>query len=177
MFNNIRRKIKYEIRRLNFCRVMNHKQNCKGLQIFERVKFECHDLIVGEYSQIRCNCQFLGKGSIRIGSHTQIGDNSILYSFQGGGIEVGDNVWFAPNCYVVDCDHCIKKDILIRHQGALVKPVHIGNDVWLGNGVTVLKGVSIGDGAVIGAGSVVTKDIPENAIAVGVPAKVIKYRE
>ena len=52
----------------------------------------------------------------------------------------------------------------------------IGNDVWIGANVTVLKGVKIGNGAIIGAGSVVTKDILSYAIAVGVPAKVVKYR-
>mgnify|MGYP001323331499 CR=1 FL=1 len=52
----------------------------------------------------------------------------------------------------------------------------IENDVWLGTGVRVLDGVTIGEGAVVGAGSVVTKSIPSYAIAVGVPAKVIKYR-
>ena len=54
--------------------------------------------------------------------------------------------------------------------------ISVGNDVWLGNHVKILDGVTIGDGAVIGAGAVVTKDIPPYAVAVGVPAKVIKYR-
>lgn len=177
MLNATRRKIKYFFRRKYFQRIIKTKQPCKDLQIMERVKVECLNTVVGDYSQIRCNVQLLGKGSINIGSHTQVGDNSIIYSFGRGNVTIGDNVWIAPNCYIIDCDHCIKKGVLIREQGALVKPVYIGNDVWLGNGVTVLKGVHIGDGAVIGAGSVVTKDIPENAIAVGVPAKVIKYRE
>ena len=52
----------------------------------------------------------------------------------------------------------------------------IGNDVWIGFGAMVMGGVKIGDGAIIGAGSIVTKDIPPFAIAVGIPAKVIKYR-
>jgi len=52
----------------------------------------------------------------------------------------------------------------------------IGDDVWLGYGVVVLDGVKIGSGAVIGANSVVTKDVPENAVAVGSPAKVIRMR-
>lgn len=56
------------------------------------------------------------------------------------------------------------------------KPTIIGNDVWCGANVVILQGVEIGDGAVIGANAVVTKDIPPYAIAVGIPAKVIKFR-
>jgi acetyltransferase-like isoleucine patch superfamily enzyme len=56
------------------------------------------------------------------------------------------------------------------------KTVKIGNDVWIGSRVIIQGGVTIGDGAIIGAGSIVTKDIPGFAIAVGVPARVIKYR-
>jgi phosphonate metabolism protein (transferase hexapeptide repeat family) len=56
------------------------------------------------------------------------------------------------------------------------KKVVVGNDVWIGHNVTVMGGVSIGDGAVIGSGAIVTKDIPPFAIAVGNPAKVIRYR-
>jgi len=56
------------------------------------------------------------------------------------------------------------------------KTVSVGNDVWIGHNVTIMGGVTIGDGAVIGSGAIVTKDIPPFAIAVGNPAKVIRYR-
>lgn len=56
------------------------------------------------------------------------------------------------------------------------KKVIIGNDVWIGRDTTILPGVNIGNGAIIGAGSIVNRDIPDYSIAVGVPAKVIKYR-
>lgn len=55
-------------------------------------------------------------------------------------------------------------------------PTKIGNDVWIGTNAVIMQGVSIGNGAVIGASAVVTKDIPEFAVAVGVPAKILKYR-
>ena len=65
--------------------------------------------------------------------------------------------------------------MLPEERGDLLpKPVHIGKNVWIGSGSIVLGGVTIGDNAVIGAGSVVTKDIPENMIAVGSPARVIR---
>jgi acetyltransferase-like isoleucine patch superfamily enzyme len=59
----------------------------------------------------------------------------------------------------------------------LVGDIRIGDDVWVGCSVQILPGVTIGNGAVIAAGSLVNKDVPENAIVAGVPAKIIKYRE
>jgi acetyltransferase-like isoleucine patch superfamily enzyme len=64
----------------------------------------------------------------------------------------------------------------VRLQGLITAPVVIGNNVWLGSKVSVLRGVRIGDNAIIGAGAVVTHDIPANAIAAGVPARVLRYR-
>jgi hypothetical protein len=64
----------------------------------------------------------------------------------------------------------------IREQGVVVAPVRIGRNVWIGSKATVLKGVSIGDNAVIGANAVVTRDIPANAVAAGIPARVLRMR-
>ncbi|MBL8089817.1 MAG: acyltransferase, partial [Anaerolineales bacterium] len=110
-----------------------------------------------------------------------IGENSALSSysiFNGGhGITIGSDCVFAGFVYVNSSEHHSKRDQIIRKQGYYGSPVFIGNDVWLGGHVTVTQGVTIGDGAVIGANAVVTKDIPPYAIAVGSPAKVLKYRE
>ena len=61
-----------------------------------------------------------------------------------------------------------------KRASMIAQPIHIGKNVWIGSNATILAGVSIGNGAVIGAGSVVTKDVPENTVYAGVPAKKIK---
>lgn len=87
-----------------------------------------------------------------------------------GGLDIEDHVRISLNCTIATNDHDMyDREILI------CKPVRIRENAWLGVNVTVMPGVIIGKNAVIGAGSVVTKDIPDNAVAVGVPAKVIKY--
>ena len=71
-----------------------------------------------------------------------------------------------------------RTDIPMMEQGfEEEQPVVIGNDVWIGDRVVILPGVHIGSGSIIGAGAVVTKDIPDNAIAAGVPARVIRFRD
>jgi acetyltransferase-like isoleucine patch superfamily enzyme len=68
-------------------------------------------------------------------------------------------------------------EIPIQDQGVTRKGIHIEDDVWIGNRVIVLDGIHVGRGAVIGAGSVVTKDVPINAVVVGNPARIVRYRE
>ncbi len=91
----------------------------------------------------------------------------------GGGVTFGDHVFIGPNCCFTTAEHAL--DAQQRNEGLeLALPIKIGNNVWIGTGSTVLAGVTIGDNTVIGAGSVVTKDIPSNVIAVGVPCRVLR---
>ncbi|MEM0984249.1 MAG: acyltransferase [Planctomycetota bacterium] len=92
-------------------------------------------------------------------------------------IEIGARTMIGPHCYITDHDHGMAKDTPIPQQPLQGAPVVIGPDCWLGAGVTVLKGVTIGEGAVVAAGAVVTRDIEPFAIAGGIPAKTIKFRE
>lgn len=92
-------------------------------------------------------------------------------------IRFGDNVLIGAYVQIIDHNHGVKVGKIIRDQSAEIGEVVIGNDVWIGAGAKVLMNCHIGDGAVIGANAVVTGDIPPNAIAVGIPARVIKYRE
>ncbi len=88
-------------------------------------------------------------------------------------IYVGDHTMFGPNVVLATAGHPILPELRpLAYQYNL--PIHIGENCWLGAGVIVLPGVTIGKNTVIGAGSVVTKDIPENVVAVGNPCKVLR---
>ena len=103
--------------------------------------------------------------------------NESVHLNGAGGIEIGDWVRIAHGSSLISEDHeysDLTKPIAL--QGARYEKITIGRDVWIGAGVRVLKGVTIGEGAIIGAGAVVTKDVPAYAIAVGTPAKILRYR-
>ena len=88
-----------------------------------------------------------------------------------GGITIGDNALIGHNVVIATLNH----DMDPSKRGSMTpKPVKIGARVWIGSGSIILPGVTIGDNSVIGAGSIVTKDIPENSVAVGNPARVIR---
>src|SRR5215203_2600488 len=88
-----------------------------------------------------------------------------------GGITIGDGSLIGHGSTLTTLNHGIDPD---RRADMIPSPVTIGRKVWLGAGVTVVPGVTIGDGAIVGAGSVVTKDVPADAVAVGVPATVVR---
>ncbi|EHS87045.1 Acetyltransferase [Limosilactobacillus gastricus PS3] len=111
------------------------------------------------------------------GNHIQIGNNFYAnfdcVMLDGGGIEIGDNVLFGPKVGIYTSNHAF--DAWERTHGACyAKPVKIGNNVWVGAGVHINQGVTIGDNTIIGSGSVITKDIPANVVAAGVPCRVIR---
>lgn len=88
-------------------------------------------------------------------------------------VNFGDDVLIGPNCSFFTSIHPLSPERRIEDE-KLSKPVNIGNNVWICGNVTVLPGVTIGDNSVIGAGSVVSKDIPDNVLALGIPCRVIK---
>ncbi len=115
-------------------------------------------------------------GSLRVGKRVCIGHHCSIGVVDS--VEIGDDCLIADLVDIRDHDHAFDRvDLPMSQQGLVSAPVKIGNNVWLAAKVTVTKGVTIGDNAIIGANAVVTKDIPANAIAVGVPAKVIRFRE
>lgn len=91
-------------------------------------------------------------------------------------VYIGDDVMIGPNTLITTVGHPLSPMGRKKRIG-ISKPVHIGNNVWIGCNCVILPGVTIGDNAVVAAGAVVTKDVPENSVAAGVPAKIIKTFE
>jgi len=88
-----------------------------------------------------------------------------------GGIYIGDDVLIGHNVVIATLNHNLNP----QKRGNLIpSAIHIGNKVWIGSNSTILSGVTIGDGAVIASGAVVNRDVPENCVFGGVPAKFIK---
>jgi acetyltransferase-like isoleucine patch superfamily enzyme len=115
-------------------------------------------------------CSLANELHIGQGNHPVDWLSTHPFQYQSGIFDVRDSFEFKAQ-YDADQHSHIKDAVLDRP-----KPTKIGNDCWIGTGVYIRNGVTIGDGAVIGARSVVTKDIPPYAIAVGSPARVIRFR-
>jgi acetyltransferase-like isoleucine patch superfamily enzyme len=115
-------------------------------------------------------------GLLRVGDRTIFGHHCTIAARDA--LIIGEDCLIAELVSIRDHDHCFDRlDLTTREQGEVVAPVCIGRNVWLGAKVTVGKGVTIGDNAVIGANAVVTHDIPANAIAAGVPARILRMRD
>lgn len=112
------------------------------------------------------------------GSHVHLGSNIYanfnLTLVDDGQIYIGDYVNFGPNVTIVSAGHPVLPELRKEPFLQYNKDVHIEDGVWIGAGVVVLPGVTIGRNSVIGAGSVVTRDIPENVVAVGNPCRVLR---
>lgn len=110
---------------------------------------------------------------ITLGDKSGIGDESYFI----GEVHIGNDVMMGPRCAFIASNHNYSNlSITMNQQGGCEKPIHIGNNVWIGYGAIIMSGVSVADGAIISAGAVVTKNVEENAIVGGVPAKLIKVR-
>ena len=108
--------------------------------------------------------------NIHIGKHVFI---NMGCKFQDqGGIFIGDGALIGHNVVLATLNHAMSPN----HRGTMIPaPIHIGKNVWIGSNATVLPGVTIGDGAIVAAGAVVTKDVPENTIVGGVPARGMRH--
>ena len=139
----------------------------KKTQYMKEVFAECGE---GNYIELPFRANW-GGHHIHFGSW--IYANSNLTVVDDGHVYVGDRVMFGPNVTIATANHPINVELRARAL-QYNKDVHIGENSWIGAGVIIVPGIKIGKNAVIGAGSVVTKDIPDNVVAVGNPCRVLR---
>ena len=108
--------------------------------------------------------------NIHSGSNVYFNVNCVI--LDATQVTIGNNVLFGPNCQIYTSTH--PTDAIERQKIEFSKPVSIGNDCWIGGNSVILPGITIGNNCTIGAGSVVTKNIPDNCVAAGNPAKIIR---
>lgn len=112
---------------------------------------------------------------INYGRHTKIGKN-VFINFDCvfldlGGITIEDDVLIAPKVSLLSEGHPVSPE---RRHSLMVGHIHIKRNAWIGANATILPGVTVGENAIVAAGAVVSKDVPDNAIVGGIPARVIK---
>lgn len=122
---------------------------------------------VGENFYLKTPLQGVHFDKVKIGKNVAIMSNCLMMS--SGGITIDDDVMIAANVQLISNNHDLDTRSVIT-----CLPIHIKQNCWIGAGATILRGVTIGKNSVVGAGSVVTKDVPDNVIVVGNPAKIIK---
>ena len=126
---------------------------------------------VGHGTKIRCH-----EGIVSIGAKTVLGQECTISAYQH--VSIGRECVIADRVMLIDFDHgMVEVDRPIRLQGIYKRDVRVGHNVWIGYGACILRGVTVGDNAIIGTNAVVTKEVPANAVAGGVPARVLRMRD
>jgi acetyltransferase-like isoleucine patch superfamily enzyme len=134
-------------------------------------------LVLGRWSWIGHGCKVrIHEGEVRIGAKTVLGQECTISAYQR--VAIGREFVIADRVMLIDFDHgVVEVERPIRLQGIYKRDVQVGNNCWIGYGACILRGVTIGDNAIVGTSAVVTKSLPENAVAAGVPARVIRMRD
>lgn len=125
---------------------------------------------IGDDSRVMPGMVVVRGNSVKIGNNVVVMYNCLMMG--AGGITIDDDVRVAANVQLISNNHDLKdRDILV------CKPVHLKRNCWIGAGASILPGVTVGVNAVVGAAAVVTKDVPDNAVVAGNPARIIKMIE
>jgi acetyltransferase-like isoleucine patch superfamily enzyme len=134
-------------------------------------------LHLGRWSWIGHDCKLRAhEGEIRIGAKTVLGQECTISAFQH--VSIGRECIVADRVMLIDFDHgVVERDRTVREQGIYKRDVRVGHNVWIGYGVAILRGTTVGDNCVLGTSTVVTKDVPDNAVAAGVPVRVLRMRK
>ena len=126
---------------------------------------------IGHGTKIRAH-----EGRVEIGAKTVLGQECTISSFQS--VRIGRECILADRVMLIDFDHgVVEVERPIRLQGIYKRDVEVGNNCWIGYGACILRGTTVGDNCVVGTSTVVTKDVPDNAVVGGVPARLLRMRE
>ena len=126
---------------------------------------------IGHGTKIRAH-----EGEVRIGAKTVLGQECTISAFQH--VSIGRECIVADRVMLIDFDHgVVEVERPVREQGIYKRDVRVGHNVWVGYGACFLRGVTVGDNTIVGTYSVVTRDVPDNAVVGGVPARVVRMRE
>ena len=122
---------------------------------------------IGEGSRVMPPITVVRGNKVKIGRNVVIMNNALMMA--AGGITIDDDVMVAANSQLISNNHD-----LYDHAVLTCKPVHLKRNCWIGAGATILPGVTVGENAVVAAGAIVTRDVEDNTVVAGNPAKVIK---
>lgn len=126
---------------------------------------------IGHGTKIRAH-----EGEVLIGAKTVLGQECTISAYQH--VSIGRECIVADRVMLIDFDHgVVEVERPIRLQGIYKRDVRVGHNVWMGYGACILRGVAIGDNAIVGTSAVVTRDVPDNAVVAGVPARVLRMRD
>jgi len=129
----------------------------------------------GRHVEIRPGLRCREPARVRLGDYIHIGPCARIYA--EGGLAIGDNVIIGPQVSIYTANHRYDADTIPYDTFLVPGLVTIDSHVWIAGNVVITPGVTIGEGAVVGAGSVVVGAVPPLAVAVGNPARVVKYRD
>ena len=134
-------------------------------------------LRLGRWSWIGHGCKVrVHEGEVSIGAKTVLGQECTISAFQH--VAIGRECVIADRVMLIDFDHgVVEVERPVRLQGIYKRDVNVGHNCWIGYGACILRGVTVGDNCVIGTNTVVTKDVPDNAVVAGAPARVLRMRE
>jgi acetyltransferase-like isoleucine patch superfamily enzyme len=146
------------------------------------IRYRCYKNKYNVHPSFRFNGRgiiFHGNGNINIGKESYLDRHSYLQSKEKNSINIGNNVSISHFVYMYTTSSFADQDFTQKYTDEfkiINEDIDIGNNSWIGTKVFINPGISIGENTVIGANSVVTKNIPPHCIAVGAPAKVIKFK-
>jgi acetyltransferase-like isoleucine patch superfamily enzyme len=131
---------------------------------------------LGRWSWVGHGCKIRAhEGEVRIGAKTVLGQECTISAYQH--VSIGRECIVADRTMLIDFDHgMVEVERPIREQGIYKRDVRIGHNVWVGYGACFLRGVTVGDNCVVGTYAVVNRDVPDNAVVAGVPARVLRMR-